>query len=74
MSAEIILLLVGIVLLLVAIGDSIKINGANLGLMNVKFRTVLGVIGILIIIFGGYYLGLINPQPQIEQVAEGNIK
>lgn len=74
MSAEIILLLVGIVLLLVAIGDSIKINGANLGLMNVKFRIVLGVIGILIIIFGGYYLGLINPQPQIEQVAEGNIK
>lgn len=74
MSAEIILLLVGIVLLLVAIGDSIKINGANLGLMNVKFRIVLSVIGILIIIFGGYYLGLINPQPQIEQVAEGNIK
>jgi hypothetical protein len=74
MSAEIILLLVGIVLLLVAIGDSIKINGANLGLMNVKFRTIIGIIGVLIIIFGGYYLGLINPQPQIEQIAEGNIK
>lgn len=74
MTAEIILLLVGILLLIVAIGDSIKFNGTNLGLMNVKFRVVLGIIGILILIFGGYYLGLVNPQTQIEQVSQGNIK
>lgn len=74
MIAEIILLLVGILLLIVAIGDSIKINGTNLGLMNATFRIVIGVIGVLIIIFGGYYLGLVNPQPQIEQVAQGNVK
>jgi hypothetical protein len=42
--------------------------------MNVKFRVVLGIIGILILIFGGYYLGLVNPQTQIEQVSQGNIK
>jgi hypothetical protein len=74
MTAEVILLLVGILLLLAAIGDSIKINGNNLGLMNMKFRVVLGIIGILILIFGGYYLGLVNPQTQIEHVSQGNIK
>ena len=74
MTAEVILLLVGIVLLVAAIGDSIKINGNNLGLMNMQFRIVLGIIGVLTIIFGGYYSGLVNPQPQIEQVSQGNIK
>ncbi|TPV33499.1 hypothetical protein FJ651_10475 [Paucihalobacter ruber] len=74
MSAEIVLLLVGVVLLLVAIGDSIKINGANLGLMNFKFRIILGVIGVMLVIFGGYYFGLVNLQSQIEQVSKGNIK
>lgn len=74
MSAEVILLLVGIVLLVAAIGDSVKINGNNLGLMNMQFRVVLGIIGVLILIFVGYYSGLVNPQPQIEQVSQGNIK
>lgn len=74
MSAEIVLLLVGVALLLIAIGDSIKINGANLGLMNFKFRILLGVIGVMLVIFGGYYFGLVNPQTQIEQVSKGNIK
>jgi len=74
MSAEIVLLLVGVVLLLVTIGDSIKIKGSNLGLMNSKFRILIGIIGVLLIIFGGFYFGLVNPQTQIEQVTKGNIK
>lgn len=74
MSSEIILLLLGALLLLVAIVDSIKINNAALGLMNVKFRLLLGIIGVLLLIYAGYAYGLMNLQSQLEQVSKGNIK
>ena len=74
MSAEIVLLIVGGVLLLIAIGDSIKIKGSSLGLVNIRLKIVLGVIGVLLIIYGGYSFGLVNPQTQIEQAAVGNKK
>jgi hypothetical protein len=74
MSAEIVLLIVGAVLLLIAIGDSIKIKGSSLGLVNIRLKIVLGVIGLLLIIYGGYSFGLVNPQTQIEQAAVGNKK
>jgi len=69
MSAEIILIIVGAGLLLIAIGDSIKIKGSSLGLVNNTLKIILGMTGILMIIYGGYSFGLVNPQPQIEQVA-----
>jgi len=72
MSAEIILLIVGAVLLLIAIGDSIKIKGSAVGLVNIRLKIILGVIGVLMIIYGGYSFGLVNPQTQIEQVEVGN--
>jgi hypothetical protein len=68
MSAEIVILIIGTVLLLIAIGDSIKIKGSSLGLVNIKLRLFLGMIGVLLIIYSGYSFGLINPQAQIEQV------
>lgn len=68
MSTEIVLLIVGAVLLLIAIVDSIKIKGSSLGLVNIKLRLILGMIGVLLIIYGGYSFGLVNPQAQIEQV------
>ena len=74
MSAEIVLLIVGGVLLLIAIGDSIKIKGSSLGLVNIRLKIVLGVIGVLLIIYGGYSFGLVNPQSQMEQAAVGNKK
>jgi len=72
MSAEIVIIIVGAVLLLIAIGDSIKIKAASLSLINIKVRILLGIIGILLIIYGGYSFGLVNPQGQIEQVDIGN--
>lgn len=68
MSAEIIILLVGAALILIAVVDSIS----TLGLMNVKLRIPLGIIGFLMIIYGGYTVGTVTMPGQIEQVAEGN--
>jgi len=72
MSAEIVLLIVGAVLLLIAIGDSIKIKGSSVDLVDIKLKIILGVLGVLMIIYGGYSFGLVNPQTQIEQVEVGN--
>jgi hypothetical protein len=72
LSAEIIILIVGALLLLIAIGDSIKVKGSSLGLVNINLRISLGILGILLIIYGGYSFGLINPQSQIEQADINN--
>ena len=72
MSAEIVIIIVGAVLILIAIGDSIKINDSSLGLMDIRMRILLGIIGFMLIIFGGYTVGTTTMPGQIEQVAEGN--
>ena len=74
MSAEIALLIAGAVLILIPIVDSIKIKGASLGLINIRLKILLGMIGVLMIIYGGYSFGLVNPQSQIEQATVGNKK
>jgi len=72
MSTEIVIIIVGAVLLLIAIGDSIKIKKSSLSLVNANLRIVLGILGVLLLIYGGYSFGLLNPQAQIEQVEVGN--
>lgn len=67
MSTEVVIIIVGAILVLLAIGDSIK----PLGLLNAKLRIPIGAIGILLIIYGGYSYGSIHLQGQIEQVAIG---
>ncbi len=67
MSAEIVIMIVGAVLMLIAIVDSTK-----LGLMDIKMRILLGIIGFMLIIFGGYSYGTATTLGQIEQVVEGN--
>ena len=67
MSAEVIIIIVGAILVLLAIADSIK----SLSLLNAKTRIPLGVIGVLLIIYGGFSYGSINLQGQIEQVEIG---
>ena len=68
MSSELIIIIVGAALLLIAIVDSIKIKGGSLGLVNIKLRLLLGMTGVLLLMYGGYSFGLVHPQPQIEQV------
>jgi len=67
MSTEVVIIIVGAILILLAIADSAK----SLNLLNAKLRIPLGVIGILLIIYGGYSYGSIHIQGQIEQVVVG---
>jgi hypothetical protein len=68
MSAETIILIVGAALILIVIVDSVS----SFGLMNVKLRIPLGIIGFLMLMYGGYTAGTVVMPGQIEQVAEGN--
>lgn len=71
MSAELVIIIIGIVLLLIATITSIK---PFLSLINIRVRLLLGIFGVLLIIYGGYSYGLVNPQSQIEQAEVGSIK
>ncbi len=72
MSAEIVITIVGAVLILIAIVDSIKINDSSLGLMDIRLRIPLGIIGFILIIYGGYSVGTVTMPGQIEKAVEGN--
>ena len=72
MSAEIVMVMVGALLVLLAIGDSIQINDSALGLMDVKLKILLGIIGFILIIYGGNAFGTVAIPGQLEQVVEGN--
>jgi len=49
-------------------------KGSSLDLINSKLKIPLGIIGVLLIIYGGYSFGVVNPAAQIEQVESGNKK
>ena len=72
MTTEIVIIIVGAVLMLIAVVDGIKINGSSLGLMDIKMRILLGIIGLMLIIFGGYSYGTTTMLSQMETVTEGN--
>ncbi len=73
MSAEILLIIVGAALILLAIVGSIKLKDSSQGLINSKISVAMGVIGICLIIYGGYSYGNINLQEgRIEQYVVGN--
>ena len=69
---SIVLVIVGALLILIAIGGSIKLNESSRELVDAKFRIPLGLTGILLIIFGGYNYGYMNQLGQIELVDLGN--
>jgi hypothetical protein len=72
MSSEIILIIIGAVLILIAVIDSLKIRGASLDLMDVKVKIPIAVLGILLIFYGSYaYMGA-NLPGQIENPELGN--
>ena len=65
-------MLVGAALILIAIVDSVKIDGLPLGLMDAKIRIPLGIIGFILAIYGAASAGTPTMPGQIEQVATGN--
>lgn len=72
MSSEIVVILVGAALLLIVVADSIKVGDSVLALMDAKLKVPLGIIGFILIIYGGYSYGTVAMPGQLEQVAEGN--
>ncbi len=63
MSSEMIVLLIGAVLMIIAILDSFS----SLQLINLKLRIPVGIVGFILLMYGGYSYGAINLQGQIEQ-------
>ncbi|MEE4284790.1 MAG: hypothetical protein V2I31_01540 [Mariniphaga sp.] len=72
MSSEIIIIIIGAILILIAIADSIKINGSSLNLVDIKIKIPIGVLGVLLLFYGAYAYGGANLPGQIEQPATGN--
>ena len=72
MSSEIIIIIIGAILVLIAVLDSIKISSAPLNLMDIKLKIPLGVIGILLIFYGAYAYGVANYPGHIETPALGS--
>ena len=66
------MIIVGAVFILLALADSIKIKGSSLGMLNIRLRISLGIIGLLLIMYGGYSYGVVNLPGQIEQAELGN--
>jgi hypothetical protein len=72
MSSEIIITIIGAVLILVAIVDSLKIRGSSLNLVDIKVKIPMAVLGILLMFYGAYTYGGANIPGQIEKPEMGN--
>jgi hypothetical protein len=72
MSSEIIIIIIGAILILIAIVDSITIKGASLNSMDLKIKIPLAVLGILLIFYGSYTYGVANLPGHIEQPVLGS--
>ncbi|MEM7485515.1 MAG: hypothetical protein AAF348_09925 [Bacteroidota bacterium] len=70
MSTKIIILSIGVLLTLIAILASKK-GSSGKGLINSQLAIPMGIIGILMMIYGSYSSELVNYNSQIEQVSIG---
>lgn len=74
MSFEIGVIITGTVLILIALIGSMSFRDSSSPLINTKVRVLFGLIGIMLLIYGGYTYGITNSLAQIEQVTTGNVK
>ena len=74
MSIEIILTLIGFLLILIAVLGNIGADEGSSGLLNPKLKVTIGVIGLFLVIYGGYAFGTFNFTGQMENVETGNVK
>ena len=70
MSTKIVIIAIGVLLTLIAIVGNKKGNSGN-RFLNTKLVITLGIIGVLMMIYGSYSSGLVNYNSQIEQVSIG---
>ncbi len=72
MSAQLLIILVGIVLIGLAVFSSLYEKGPSTKLINPKVGIPLGALGVLMIIFGSYTSDVGYVTSQMEQVSRGN--
>lgn len=73
MSTHFIFIIAGTLLSLYALLGGLASN-QNSGILRAKVRVPFGLLGILLIIYGGYAYGSTNSMAQIERAAKANIK
>ena len=71
MSTKMVIIIIGALLTLIAFLGSQK-RSSGKSLIGSKLGITLGIIGILMMIYGSYSSGLVNYNTQMEQVATGN--
>ncbi len=73
MSAQLLIILVGVVLIGLSVISSLGKKDSGAQLINPKVGIPLGVLGVLMIIFGSYTSDVGYVSSQMEQVSKGNI-
>lgn len=72
MSIEVILTIVGFLLILIAVIGNIGSDKTSSGLLSSKMKVTVGIIGIFLVIYGGYSFGTYNFIGQVENIETGN--
>ncbi len=72
MSAKLVIILVGIVLIGIAILSSFGRKDSGTKLINPKVGIPLGILGVLMVIFGSYISDVGYVSSQMEQISRGN--
>src|SRR6056297_531780 len=74
MSIEVILTIVGFLLILIAVIGNIASDKTSSGLLSSKMKVIVGLIGVILVIYGGYAFGTFNYRGQMEKIETGNMK
>jgi len=74
MSIEVILTIVGFLLILIAVIGNIASDKTSSGLLSSKMKVIVGLIGVTLVIYGGYAFGTFNYRGQMEKIETGNMK
>ena len=72
MTTKLLIIIVGIVLIGLAVLSSLEKKDSNSKLINPKVGIPLGVLGVLMIIFGSYSSNVGYVTSQMEQISKGN--
>ena len=73
MTTKLLIIIVGIVLIGLAVLSSLEKKDSNSKLINPKVGIPLGVLGVLMIIFGSYSSNVGYVTSQMEQISKGNV-
>jgi hypothetical protein len=73
MSAKLLIILVGVVLIGLSVLSSLGKKGSGIQLINPKVGIPLGALGVLMVIFASYSSDVAHVSSQMEQISRGNI-